>query len=283
MVAPDERAVLRDALRARTAEIVVAGSGSDHLPFVVRLRTGPPRDGGRVVAADRHGPEVRRRTSLDERGDGRGEIDRLVSHDLRGALRGVSGFLALVDREREALTTEAREFLDTARRGADNADLMAARLVEVLRLDQGVLLVEPVDLATVIADATPTTGVEVVTPSRPAQVLGDPALLSQVLEELVANAGKFGARRVQIDVRIEERWVYLTVADDGPGVPADLREAAFDLFRLLQPKGRHPGVGAGLAVARRIASIHGGRLRIVPSDEGTRVELRLLGAGGPDG
>jgi signal transduction histidine kinase len=66
------------------------------------------------------------------------------------------------------------------------------------------------------------------------------------------------------------------VTDDGPGIEPRLAEDAFRLYRLLQPKGRYPGIGMGLPLARRRIEVQGGRLWIEAAEgRGTTVVLRL--------
>jgi signal transduction histidine kinase len=110
-------------------------------------------------------------------------------------------------------------------------------------------------------------------------VWGDPSLLAECLSELITNARKFAVGPVGIRVEVDRTiagWVYLQVCDDGPGIDPAFVEDAFEPFRLLQPKGRYPGVGMGLALCRRIVEVHAGRCWIEASERaGTTVRLRL--------
>ncbi|MDZ7732884.1 MAG: ATP-binding protein [Acidimicrobiia bacterium] len=151
--------------------------------------------------------------------------------------------------------------------------------MEFIRLERRPLVVETVGLEGVLDDAGSPDVLEVRRDARLPEATGNRALLTRAVGEVLGNAAKFGASRAVVEVRVDGPWVYLSVTDDGPGVPPDLREAAFDLFRLLQAKGRHPGVGAGLALVRRIAAIHGGHAWIESGAPGTRVVLRFLGTG----
>lgn len=103
-------------------------------------------------------------------------------------------------------------------------------------------------------------------PSVP-DLLGDADRLQQILLNLVRNAQEAGARTLTLRTRVEHglRWgdrvlrmaLRLDVIDDGPGVPASLRDTLF------QPlvSGRADGSGLGLALSREIAREHGGELR----------------------
>ncbi|MGO4702674.1 two-component system sensor histidine kinase NtrB [Dyella sp. 2RAB6] len=103
-------------------------------------------------------------------------------------------------------------------------------------------------------------------PSLP-DVKGDAERLQQILLNLARNAIEAGARtlvlrtRVEHGLRVGERMLRtalrVDVADDGPGVPASLRDTLFEPL----VSGRADGTGLGLALAREIAREHGGELR----------------------
>jgi PAS domain S-box-containing protein len=305
LVAPDDRAALDQALAdGDGSSLRVAGRRSDGLFFVADLTVGRLAGGtARVVtaAAGPANPLTEGDPAIDR--ETRGVVDSALSHDVRGPLRGVNGFLAIFDREADAVPEKLQGFLDTARRSALTADTMADQLVRYIRVGRRPFAVRTVDLRDVVVEAAeqrdeagaadphgatdggherelgddaPSTGVLDVEVGDLAPVVGNRSLLLECVTELLANAAKFGATRVVVSGEPSEGWLYVRVADDGPGVDPELADDAFRLFRLLQPKGRFPGVGAGLAVARQIAEVHGGGLWIEPSDAGTTVVLRLL-------
>ena len=123
-----------------------------------------------------------------------------------------------------------------------------------------------------------TAAVQVVAhrPAGPLMVLGDAVLIEWVLEALVKNAvDALAGRGGTIDVSAEraaDGSVRLRVADDGPGIPRELRRRIFDAG--FSTKAR--GWGIGLSLARRIVQeSHGGRLALVPSDRGATFDVIL--------
>lgn len=100
----------------------------------------------------------------------------------------------------------------------------------------------------------------------PADVLGDPGRLAQVLRNLIDNALSFSppGGTVRVAVAAHDDAVALSVADQGPGVPAENRGDVFKRFYSQRPEaedfGRHSGLG--LSIAAAIIAAHGGRIDV---------------------
>ena len=72
-----------------------------------------------------------------------------------------------------------------------------------------------------------------------------------------------------MQVEPHDGGVLVTVDDEGPGVPEDMREAIFEPFRQIPGRSPHsPGVGVGLSLVARFAELHGGRAWVEPRPEG---------------
>jgi signal transduction histidine kinase len=108
-------------------------------------------------------------------------------------------------------------------------------------------------------------------------VLGDRLALRRVIANLVDNALTYGnAAHLSIDA--DSEFVALTVDDEGPGIPADQREAILEPFvRLEDSRNRRTGgAGLGLAVARSLVEAHGGTISIADAPSGgARVTVKL--------
>jgi K+-sensing histidine kinase KdpD len=84
------------------------------------------------------------------------------------------------------------------------------------------------------------------------------------------NAARYARTTVSASVQENGPWVVVTVGDDGPGIPPDDRERVFERFARLQ-EGRsrdQGGTGLGLALSRRVAESHGGRIQVESSPLG---------------
>jgi len=115
------------------------------------------------------------------------------------------------------------------------------------------------------------------------EIVGDPMIIvrpdafRRLLFNLVSNAARHGDE-IAISANHETRWLVVNVDDDGPGIPADLREEVFKPFvRLDEARNQDEGgSGLGLAIARDIARSHGGDIALSDSPlGGLRATVRL--------
>ena len=121
-----------------------------------------------------------------------------------------------------------------------------------------------------------TVTIAVKRPDKPIMIEGDQVLLEWALEALIKNAvdalaGR-GGRVLLSATRLPEGGVRLRVADDGPGIPRELRSRVFAAgFTTKQS-----GWGIGLSLTNRIVrDTHGGLLRLVPTDRGATFDIIL--------
>ncbi|MER5420727.1 sensor histidine kinase [Streptosporangium roseum] len=108
-------------------------------------------------------------------------------------------------------------------------------------------------------------------------VRGSAEELRRLVANLVDNAVRHADSTVTVRLARDGGGAVLDVRDDGPGIPAEHREAVFDRFtRLDEARGRDAGgSGLGLAIARDIAVRHGGGLSVVGGGPGARLRARL--------
>ena len=219
----------------------------------------------------------------------REEIFSMVSHDLRAPLTVIRGYLDILGRP---LKPEARErALESARH---NASKMAGLLDDLLDVTGADVLLaprnpHPVDLAALasevvgsVEDTSAGHRFEVVTGASPS-VSGEERRLRQAVLNLVSNAVKYSPRGTTIRIVVSEAdgHALLAVEDEGPGIPADSREAVFARYgRLPATADEKPGFGLGLYIVRTIAEKHGGRAYVEDAPTGgARVAIELPLAG----
>jgi two-component system osmolarity sensor histidine kinase EnvZ len=104
-----------------------------------------------------------------------------------------------------------------------------------------------------------------------------PAAFKRCIANLVGNAARF-ASTVAISGHRDHRWLSVTVDDDGPGIPSQMREDVFKPFLRLDDARNQDegGTGLGLAIARDIARSHGGEITLGESPlGGLRATVRV--------
>ena len=216
-----------------------------------------------------------------------------MSHELRTPINAVTGYAELLELGVAGPVTAAqREYL--ARLHASGRHLLGLvdDILDLTRLDTGRLSVacEPARTGTAVASALAVVAADAAARAirltvEPADVVegapyhGDEHRVRQVLVNLLANAVKFTPAGGCITVRTGRStdartgappggpWSWIEVADTGPGVPPELREAIFEPF--VQGDGSRTravgGTGLGLSISRRLARLMGGDLTLAPS------------------
>lgn len=204
----------------------------------------------------------------------------VASHDLREPLRIVDGYLGLLRRRSgDALDPQSLEFIDHAVEAVARMQRLIDDLLRYARAGSGGSRREPVALATLareaqasLAAAVETSGARITIEELP-EVQGDPALLRQVFQNLMANALKFTPADETPEItlradRLSGAWE-ISVADRGIGVDPEASSRIFEMFGRARGAGRdRAGSGIGLAICKRAIEAHGGTIRVVPAPGG---------------
>lgn len=195
----------------------------------------------------------------------------VVSHDLQEPARMVKSYLDLLEQSYHGeLDEEARELIAYAMDGAERMQAMIRALLDLSRVETRGVDFAPVDCNLLVKNALDDLALTIeennaqVTHDPLPTVMADQAQLTQVFQNLVANAIKFRREdetpRVHISAQQEDdRWIF-SVEDNGIGVDPNQKERIFQIFQRLHTQEEYPGVGIGLALCRRIVERHGGRI-----------------------
>lgn len=190
-----------------------------------------------------------------------------ASHELRSPLATIRQHAELAHAHPEV--TSIGELAEVVSEEGLRLQGIVESLLLLARLDEGAgTHDEPVDLDDIaLAEVRRlrTAGIDVDgTGISAARVSGDPRLLGQLLRNLADNAVRHSRGRVAIGVVPSDGYVFVTIEDDGAGVPAEERERIFERFvRLDDARSRDAGgSGLGLAIARGIASSSRGSLTV---------------------
>ena len=293
---------------------ILAASLAVAIPLVVAMvavvvwwlvgRTLAPVEGIRAEVAVIGSTELHRRVP-EPTGDD--EISRLAHtmnemlDRLEDAVRRQQRFVADASHELRSPLTRMRAELEVDVARADTADLRATHesileeviglqrlvddLLQLARADAGVSSdrTERVDLDDLVlrearrVRANARVKVDISGVSA-AQVVGDPNQLTRAVRNLVDNAERHAAGRIELTLAEVNGAALLTVSDDGPGIPADQRQRIFERFgRLDEARAQGTGgTGLGLAITRDIIEQHGGTITLDSSHQaGARLVVQL--------
>jgi PAS domain S-box-containing protein len=246
-----------------------------HLPSGETVQLALTRD----VTARRQAEEALR--DADRRKD---EFIATLSHELRNPLAPLASALS-VARMADMPGSQAAQMHEIMERQLDHLVRLVDDLLEVSRISHGVLELrhEPVEVAAVVRNAVETsrTAIDAAAhelvlslPPESAFVDGDAVRLAQVLGNLLDNAVRFMAPggRIDLEVQAEAQWIEIAVRDRGAGFEPEAGEALFRMFG----RGRgSDGLGIGLALARKLAQMHGGTLDATSEGHGRGAHFTL--------
>jgi len=196
-----------------------------------------------------------------------------VAHDLRAPLLTMQGYIKLLERE---FSPEAKQagYVRNVKDSSDRLFKLLENVLDISRMEAGQLRPDmrkfgaadfleqaagnfrplfdekKIDFS---VDASAAAG---------AEIHGDQSLLRRVIENLVSNALKFtpAGGKVTVAAVREGQGVAFTVADTGPGIPAGQQETIFEKYKRLKDGEGENGFGLGLAIARKIVELHGGKI-----------------------
>jgi light-regulated signal transduction histidine kinase (bacteriophytochrome) len=212
-----------------------------------------------------------------------------ASHDLQEPVRTIVGFSQLLKRRYGGqLGPDADEFIGFIVEGAERMRRQINDLLAYARLDRGEFQLEPVAMDEVVDEALSAlagtiaeTGAEVLRRPLP-NVRGRRDALVRMVQNLVSNSLKFAAgdERPRIDIigHVVDGWAEIVVRDNGIGIDPQYHERIFRMFERLEP-GQYPGSGIGLAICRKVADMHGGRIWVESArGAGASFHIRLPAA-----
>ncbi len=220
-----------------------------------------------------------------------------VSHDLRAPLRAIDGFSRiLLDEYAPDLPPDGQRYLNTVRKNALDMGQLIDHLLAFSRLSRQPLKKEPIDMAALVRQALEELAreqegrrIEIgIGDLPPAEA--DPALLKQVLVNLLANALKYTRQRDPAKIEIGAiaqdgrpgATVYF-VRDNGAGFEMQYAAKLFGVFQRLHRVEDYEGTGVGLALVHRIITRHGGRVWAEAAlDQGATFYFTLPDPGGTE-
>ncbi len=217
------------------------------------------------------------------------EFVAMVSHDLRNPLNSILGWVQILQRSKDE--TKVKRAIEIIRQSALKQVALVDDLLDMSRILRGTLEIylQPIDFLTVLKDTLmlmlpmiqqgtlqfylrlPQLTLEIKQASdlealdqlgKTLMIEGDTNRLSQVLGNLLTNALKFTPEngQIQVELKIFEFSLQLSIRDSGRGIAPELLPVIFDRFHQGEGLTKSQGLGLGLAIAQSLIQLHHGRI-----------------------
>ena len=271
-------------------QAIVSGSGARDLGDVERsdrsvmsLSTSPLPDGATLVTFKDVTDRFRIENALRDRNEGLEAADRLksdfikhVSYELRTPLNTILGFSEhLASGVPGTLNPQQDEYVQAIVAGANTLKSLVNDILDLALVESGALRLEleRIDLGELIRDIAAHArewagkmglSLDVDVPHDAGLFLADARRLRQVVFNLLSNAFKYTPRggNIVLSAKIVAEDVQISVADDGPGLPPDVKASVFERFSAKSRAGARAGAGLGLALVNRFLELHDGWVEI---------------------
>ncbi len=199
------------------------------------------------------------------------QFAHFTSHDLKTPLGTVANLCdEVIDEFGDQIPAEARTQIESARQTAFRMSAMIDELLSLSMPADGEVGDEPISSEIFLTEALERVGpelerknIEVVLPSFFPRVVGKKTALREAFYNLLSNAAKYVERRpgrIVLDANVTDSRCILSVADNGPGIPAEELQRIFAPFRRLPMHQNTPGSGLGLYFTKNLVEQQGGRV-----------------------
>jgi signal transduction histidine kinase/CheY-like chemotaxis protein len=258
----------------RTLSVIAAalGSGSDGTVWTVR--------------------DMTERARLER---AKSDFVATASHELRSPLTSIKGFVELLDRSPENMSSRQREFVEIILRSTDRLVDLVNDLLDVARIEADHVEISrrPIDVGEAVREVAELMGPRIeekqqqlgvyVAPALPL-ALADPGRVRQIVANLLTNAHLYtpAGGRIHIGVEPDRAWVQIVVEDSGIGMSPEDSERVFDRFYRVGTGGDGQrstqggsGTGLGLSIVKSLVDMHEGLIE-VDSEPGRGTAFRVL-------
>jgi signal transduction histidine kinase len=274
---------LRRAVTALDERASVAGRMERQDGLIIDCATVPLPDGGTLVTFSEVTASVNVERALVERNQALVAAEKLkqdfvqhMSYELRSPLTNIIGFTYFLgDPGIGPLNPRQREYLGYITSSTNALLAIVDNILDLATIEAGAMRLDlaPFDIRDTIRAAA--EGVQdrlaqdqITLELRAAPDIGefvaDERRIRQVLFNLLSNAVGFSPKGATVVLAAERRpdGLVLSVADQGPGIPPEMKDRVFDWFESHPLGSQHRGVGLGLSLVRSFIALHGGTVRI---------------------
>jgi PAS domain S-box-containing protein len=265
----------------------------------ISLTISPIRDStGRIIGASKIARDItdRKQTEatlvalknqLQEAAQRKDEFIAMLAHELRNPLAVIGNSLQLL-RLDDSLSPSVEKLREIMEQQSNHLTRLVEDLLDASRITRGSIELrrETIDLASVVANAVQTARpliddaghhLAVTLPSTPVLLNADPVRITQVLSNLLTNSAKYtpSGGQIWLTGRRKDGGAQLSIRDTGVGIPADMLPHVFDMFTQVESSlsRARGGLGLGLALARKLVELHGGRIEAHSDGKGKGSEF----------
>ena len=197
-----------------------------------------------------------------------------LSHELKTPLTSIIAAAGLLAEELETSDLSHQKLIQTIIHNANTLETRLAELLDIVKTGSGKLQlqVEPVDMKSIVLGTCQQISpmlqgkkqkLNTDLPASLPIIRGDGQRLEQVMINLLTNAAKFtpAGGNILVRVRKNDDGLIIDVKDDGIGIAREEQSRLFKPYsRLNSDRQHHPGLGLGLALAKQVVELHGGKI-----------------------
>ena len=213
------------------------------------------------------------------------QFAQVASHDMREPLRMIYSYIGLLQKSLgETISEQQKEFIAYALDGSKRMDALIQDLLRLAKVDANPKR-EPLKLNMIVEELK--WNLDALTKERNAEIIAtdlpvltaDRTQMLQLFQNLMANGIKYNRGEhptIHISCKQRKEEVEISIADNGPGIPANQRDKVFQIFQRLHSNRDIAGTGMGLAICRKIVESMNGKIWIEDNLKGGTVFVFTL-------
>jgi signal transduction histidine kinase len=218
----------------------------------------------------------------------------MVSHDLQAPLRKIGITKELMELELgDDYPDIIKPYMHDISNGVDGMRDLIRSFLKFMRASPDGIELSPINISDVLTNTLRALNediveseAKIVIPNDDIYVRGEARLLEQVFQNLISNAIKYRSEdtepRIDISIKAQKQYWSIFVQDNGIGISKRSADQIFDVFGRAKPDVGVEGSGISLALCRRIVTIHGGTIDLVPNiEKGSLFKINLYRAQRP--
>ncbi|MBK7871594.1 MAG: PAS domain S-box protein [Saprospiraceae bacterium] len=196
----------------------------------------------------------------------------IASHDLREPVRTIHSFAQLIQKNYNSILDEkGMNYLQFIINGAENMNFLIEDLLTYSRVSSEEIVFESIELPKLVHDVIKNltsfileNEADIYLSFMPDNIIANRIRIKQLFQNLIVNAIKFHREGLSPKIHIsgvdhDEYWLF-EMKDNGIGIPPEMQDKIFQLFKKIHRHKQYPGTGIGLALCKRIIEQHGGEI-----------------------